>query len=73
MKNSKHQKTSIVLPPIIKSFRNVSCSLVKEKLRLFDYIDAVTDTIGEVLETDFTKEFMKSGKIKKILGDVKRG
>jgi hypothetical protein len=58
---------------ILESLSNVCCSPVKENYYMFDYRDEVTDSVGEALNIDFTKKFMRFGDIKKILGEVKKG
>jgi transposase len=57
---------------ILESLRKVSCSHIKENIHIFDYRDEVIDAIGDVLEIDFTKKFMRLGEIKKFLGQVKK-
>jgi transposase len=58
---------------ILESLGGVCCSHVKENYYMFDYRDEVTDAVGQALDIDFSRKFMKLGEIKKILGEVKKG
>ena len=57
---------------ILESLGKVCCSHVKENIYMFDYRDEVTDAVGNALDIDFSKKYMKLGEIKKILGEVKK-
>jgi len=58
---------------MLESLSRASCTHIQENYYIFDYYDEVLSDIGNELEIDFEKKYMRLGEIKKILGDVKKG
>jgi transposase len=60
------------VPAILESLIKSSCSHVQENYYVFDYYNEVLADIGNELNIDFSKKFMKLTDIKKILGETKK-
>ncbi len=57
---------------ILESLSRASCCNIKENYYLFSFYNDVLKDIGNELDIDFSKKYMKLGDIKKILGEVKK-
>ena len=57
---------------ILESLRKCECSLIKQNVYLLDYYNEILNSIGELLDIDFSKRYRTLGEIKKALGNVKK-
>ena len=57
---------------IIYALNRISGSLLQENLYMFDYRGEITEAIGAATGIDFTKKYLRTGEIKKSLGNVKK-
>jgi len=60
------------IPKIVESLNRVSGSLLEENWFVFNHTDEVTRSIGEMLDVDLSRKYLKLGEIKKILGETKK-
>jgi hypothetical protein len=55
-----------------ESLSKANCTYVKENLYIFNYTNQILRDIGKTLGIDFSKKYLRLGKIKKILGATKK-
>jgi hypothetical protein len=60
------------IPKIVKSLNRASGSLFEENWFVFNHTDEVTRSVGELLEVDLSRKYLKLGEIKKFLGATKK-
>lgn len=58
---------------MLESLAKACCSNVEENYYLFQFYNDVLKDIGEELNIDFSKKYMRLVDIKKVLGEVKKG
>lgn len=57
---------------ILNSLKNCSCSHIENNYYLFNYFDDVLKDIGDTINIDFSKKYMRLQDIKKILSETKK-
>ena len=57
---------------ILNSLKNCSCSHIENNYYLFNFFDEVLKDIGNVVDIDFSKKYMRLQEIKKILSETKK-
>ena len=57
---------------ILESLSNCNCSHIENNYYLFNYLDEVLVDIGNAIDVDFSKKYMRLQDIKKILGNTKK-
>ena len=57
---------------IIDTLNRISCSNIHDNLYLFDYSSKESKIIGEALNMDFSKKYIRLGEIKKFIGNAKK-
>jgi hypothetical protein len=60
------------IPKIVESLNRASGSLFEENWFVFNHADEITRSVGELLDVDLSRKYLKLGEIKKILGSTKR-
>lgn len=58
---------------ILESLSKACGTHIQENIYIFDHFDEVLSDIGEALEIDFSRKYLKLGEIKKILAATKKG
>jgi len=59
------------IPKIVESLNRASGSRLEENWYVFNHADEVTRAVGESLNVDLNRKYLKLGEIKKILGATK--
>lgn len=57
---------------ILNSLKNCSCSHIENNYYLFNFFDEVLKDIGDAVNIDFSKKYMRLQDIKKILSETKK-
>ena len=57
---------------ILDSLRDCNCSHIENNYYLFNFFDTVLKDIGDVVDIDFSKKYMRLQDIKKILAETKK-
>ena len=57
---------------LINSIKNLSVTYLDENYYMLDYVDDVSKTFSEILNTDMTKRFWRQGDIKNLIANSKR-
>ena len=57
---------------LIDSIKNLSVTYLDENYYMLDYVDDVSKTFSEILNTDMTKRFWRQGDIKNLIANSKR-
>jgi transposase len=59
------------IPKIVESLNRASGSRLEENWYVFNHADKITRAVGESLNVDLSRKYLKLGEIKKILGATK--
>ena len=60
------------IPKIVESLNRASGSRLEENWFVFNHTDEVTRAVGNMLDVDLNRKYLKLGEIKKILGATKK-